>query len=104
MDDPLPTWLVAELADSIDRLVAAGLVERPAMTPAIDIGEVRLTHEVIVLLEAGRPPLSFPEFLELWDRSDYPAMRAWLKRKAAEFAPVSRPLPGGRRGRRPGGG
>lgn len=85
MDDRLPPWFLADLDGSLERLVAAGLLRSHAEDPGLDLGVVEFSHEALTLLEAGCPPLSFPEFVALWDRSDYPGMRSWLKRKAAEF-------------------
>ena len=94
MNDPLSPSFAAELARSLDRLVAAGLVESYSGTFGMDLGDVRLTREVMALLEAGRPPLSSPEFLALWERSDYASMRAWLREQAAELRPTAPPSPG----------
>ena len=84
MDDHLPPLFLSQLDGSLERLVAAGLLRSHAEDPGLDLGVVKFTQEVLTLLEAGRPPLSFPEFVALWDRSDYPGMRSWLKGKAAE--------------------
>ena len=89
MDDRVPPWFRAQLGGSLERLVAAGLLRGHAEHTGVDLGVVEFTVEVLTLLEAGRPPLSFPEFVALWDRSDYPAMRSWLKRKAAELTSAS---------------
>lgn len=89
MPDPLPNQFLSELGASLDRLVAAGVLASHRADPDGDTGEVVLTPEAAALMEAGRPPFSFPEFISLYDRSDFEAARAWLRRKAAELMPLA---------------
>lgn len=81
MNRPPPEELLAVLG-SIERLVAAGIVDDYRSGSSPDILLIQWSAPVRRLLEAGREPFLEPGFQRAWASGDPAAVRRWLADEA----------------------
>jgi hypothetical protein len=76
-----------ETLESLERLIAAGILGAYTYDPGQQEGYVRFSRPFHRLLMAGRMPDREPGFWVAWLSGDPLVVRAWIEREAAALGP-----------------